>query len=108
MAVQEKTRWRNWADALRQEMMTNLTPEVTKSVDAISSETATTKAESTVRSERFWKACQVGNSPNDFLAAAGFEIDFESDDSRVVREVTLKLNKTWMDIMQRVLDRKQA
>ena len=108
MAVQEKTRWKKWADSLRQEMMTNLTPEVTKSVDAISAETATTKAENTVRSERFWKACQAGNSPNDFLAAAGFEIDFESDDERVVQEVTLKLNKTWMDIMQRVLDRKQA
>lgn len=107
MSVQEKTRWRNWADRLRQEMMTSLTAEVTKSVSAISEETATTKAESTLRGVRFWKSCQAGKSPNDVLATAGFEIDFEQDDERKVQEVTLRLNQTWMDIMQRVLDRKR-
>jgi len=59
MAVTDQTRWRNWADELRQEMMTNLTAEVTKSVDAITSETATTKSASTLRSASFWRSCQT-------------------------------------------------
>lgn len=108
MAVTEKTRWKDWADSLRQEMMTNLTAEVTKSIDAIISETETTKAASTIRSVRFWKACQAGKSPNDALLTAGFEIDFESEDDRSVREVTLSLNPTWMAILQPVLDRQKA
>jgi hypothetical protein len=108
MTVQEKTRWKKWADGLRQEMMTSLTPEVTKSVDSITSETATTKAESTLRSVRFWKACQTGKSPNDFLATAGFEVEFQEDDDRHVQEVTLRLNKTWLNILQGVLERQRV
>ncbi len=108
MSVQEKTRWKKWADHLRQEMMTSLTSEVTKSVASITAETSTTKAESTLQGARFWKACQQGKSPNDFLSVAGFEIDFEQDDERKVHEVTLRLNRTWMEIMQRVLDRKRT
>lgn len=108
MSVQEKTRWKNWADSLRQEMMTSLTPEVTRTVASITTETATTKAESTLRSVRFWKACQIGKSPNDTLAIAGFEIDFQPDGEKNVREVTLRLNETWMTILQRVLDRKRV
>lgn len=108
MSVQEKTRWKNWADGLRKDMMTGLTPEVTKSVADITSETSTTKAESTLRSVRFWKACQAGKSPNDVLSTAGFEIDFEPDDQRHVHEVTLRLNETWMSILQKVLDRKRS
>ena len=107
MSVQEKTRWKKWADHLRQEMMTSLTSEVTKSVATITTETSTTKAESTLNGARFWKACQQGKSPNDVLSVAGFEIDFEQDDERKVREVTLRLNQTWMEILQRVLDRKR-
>ena len=108
MTVAEKTRWKNWADGLRQEMMTSLTAEVTKSLEAITSETATTKAESSLRSARFWRACQLGDSPNDFLAKAGFEIEFQQDEESNVREVTLRLNQTWMAIQHRVLARKQA
>jgi len=106
MAVQEKTRWKQWADSLRQEMMGSLTPEVTKSVEAIAAEVATTKSENTWRSERFWRSCQAGASPNDFLTVAGFEVDFQSRD-RYVGEVTLRLNQTWMAILQRVLDRQR-
>ena len=106
MTVQEKTRWKNWADSLRKEMMTNLKAEVTKSVEAITSETSTNKSESTLRSARFWRACQSGKSPNDFLARAGFEIEFQQDEERNVREVTLRLNKTWLTILHGVLDRK--
>jgi hypothetical protein len=102
----EKSRWKDWADELRQEMMTSLTPEVTKSVEAISSETATTKAESTLRKARFWRACQLGKSPHDSLKKAGFEIEFEQDDELGVREVTLRLNQTWLTILHRVLERK--
>ncbi|QDV25027.1 hypothetical protein [Aureliella helgolandensis] len=108
MSVQEKTRWKNWADNLRQEMMTSLTSEVTKTVDVITEETATSKAESTLHSVRFWKACQAGKSPNDTLSVAGFEIDFEPEDDKKVHEVTLRLNKTWMTILQRVLDRSRS
>ena len=70
-------------------------------------ETATTKAESTLHSVRFWKACQAGKSPNDALITAGFEIDFEPTEERSVQNVTLRLNQTWMSILQRVLDRKK-
>ena len=105
MAVQEKTRWKQWADTLRQEMMTSHTAEVTKSVESISTETATSKVASTLRSERFWKACQQGSSPNESLVDAGFEIEFKPDESRAVQEVTFKLNPTWMRILQTVLDR---
>ena len=108
MSVQEKTRWKAWADELRQEMMTNLTEEVTRTVESITSETETTKTESSLRSVRFWRACQVGDSPNDVFAKAGFEIEFEQDDDRNVREVTLRLNQTWMKIMQGVIERKKA
>ncbi len=106
MAVQEKIRWKNWADRLRQEMMASLTTEVTKSVEAIIAESATTKAENTLRSERFWQDCQSGKSPNDFLVKAGFEIEFQVDERRNVREVTLRPNQTWIAILNRVLDRK--
>jgi len=94
MSVQEKVRWKNWADRLRQEMMTGLEPEVTRSVKSIATETATTKAESTLHSVRFWKACQAGKSPNDALTIAGFEIDFEPTEERSVQNVTLRLNQT--------------
>ena len=108
MTGQEKAKWKDWADSLRQEMMTSLTPEVTKSVAIISSETATTKAESTLRSVRFWRACQQGKSPNDTLAKAGFEVEFEPDERQAVQEVTLRLNQTWLTILDRVIERKQA
>ena len=100
----EKARWKDWAERLRQEMMGSRTPNVTKSVVAIAAETDTTKGEATLQSERFWRACQAGKSPNDFLTTAGFEIDFEADDRRV-EEVTFKLNGTWSRILQGVIDR---
>ncbi len=107
MKVPEKTRWRNWADELRQELMTGLQSEATKSVEDIISETGTTKAESTLHSVGFWTSCQSGKAPNDFLTAAGFEIDFEPDDAKHVGQVTLRLNKSWMEILNRVLDRQR-
>jgi len=108
MAVQEKVLWKNWADGLRMEMMASLTSELTKSVDSIASETATGKAARTLRSASFWRACQQGIAPNDALATAGFEIEFEQDESGNVQDVTLRLNQTWLEIMQRVLDRQKT
>lgn len=107
MTVQEKLLWKKWATSLRQTMMTSLTPEVTKSVRSIADETGTTKAETTITGSRFWQACQDGKSPNETLSVAGFEIDFEPDEKRKVHEVTFRLNKTWNDILQGVLDRKR-
>ena len=106
MTNQERTRWKTWADSLRQKMMTGLTAEVTKSVDDIISETASTKAQSTLRSAKFWEACQSGTSPSDFLTSAGFEIEFEQDEKRNVQKVNLRLNQTWMTILDGVLERK--
>ena len=108
MAVQEKIRWKEWADSLRQEMMGSLTSKVTKSVESIAEEVATTKSENTWRSERFWRSCRDGASPNDFLTVAGFEVEFQAREDRCVEEVTLRLNETWMAILQRVLDRQSA
>ena len=104
MSAQEKTRWKKWAEALRQQMMTSLTPEVTKTVEEISSETASSKAASTLQSARFWQSCQDGKSPNEVLTVAGFEIDFDAQDKKVA-EVTFRLNSTWMLILNRVLER---
>ncbi len=108
MTIQEKKRWKEWADGLRQEMMGSRTTDVTKSVDDIVAATATTKGVKTVRSERFWLAHQAGESPNEVLAKAGFEIEFETDDDRRVEKVTLRLNQTWRNILQGVLDRQNA
>ena len=108
MTVQEKKRWKEWADDLRQEMMVSRTTDVTKSVDDIVAATATTKGEKTVRSERFWLAYQAGVSPNEVLTKAGFEIEFETDDDRRVEKVTLRLNQTWRNILQRALSRQNA
>lgn len=108
MPAQEKKRWKIWADRLRQEMMIGLVPEVTKSVEVIASETHSIKSASTLNGTKFWKACQEGKSPNDMLALAGFEIEFEPDEERKVCAVTLRLNPTWMGIMQQVLDRKRS
>lgn len=106
MTVQEKKRWKDWADRLRQEMMGSQVTNVTKSVDAIVTAIATTRTEKMVHSERFWLGCQAGTSPNDVLAKAGFEIEFEADANRRVKEVTLRLNQTWRTILQRAIDRK--
>jgi hypothetical protein len=107
VTAQEKILWKKWATSLRQSMMTSLTPEVTKSVASIAVETGTTKAESTLKGSRFWQACQDGKNPNETLSLSGFEIEFIPDEDRKVHEVTFRLNKTWKDIMQTVLDRKQ-
>ena len=104
MSAQEKTRWKSWAEALRQEMMTGLKPEVTKTVDEITAETASSKATSTLHSTRFWTSCKEGKSPNEVISAAGFEIEFEPEDKKV-HEVTFKLNATWMSILNKVLER---
>ena len=108
MAVQsDKARWKKWADSLRQEMMTALTPQVTKSVDDIAAESGTTKSKKALKSRTFWRSCQAGATANDSLTVAGFEIEFEEDEDSCVNEVTLKLNSTWLSIMQKVLDRQR-
>ena len=106
MAVQSDTvRWKKWAECLRQEMMVGLTPEITKSIDVIATETGTSKAKKTLQSLAFWRSGKSGASTFDSLSAAGFEIEVEADADSKVSEVTLKLNQTWLSIMQRVLDR---
>ena len=105
MSVRDKKRWTEWADRLRQEMMAELTPWVTRSVDRIAEETGTDKSPSVLRSRQFWNACQSGKGPNDTLVKAGFEIEFEPNEESEIDTVTLRLNDTWKAIMQRVLDR---
>ena len=91
---------------LRQEMMSGLTPQVTKSVDSITKETGTVKSPSVLCSRRFWSSCQAAQGSNDALVKAGFEIEFEPNEEREVDTVTLRLNDTWKAIMQRVMDRR--
>ena len=104
-AQSDKGRWKKWADSLRQEMMIALTPQVTKSVDAIAAETGTTKSKKTLKKVAFWRSCQTGAIANDSLIAAGFEIEFQENEDRCVSEVTFKLNSTWLSIMQKVINR---
>ena len=105
MAVSEQKLWKAWADELRQQLMKGLQPEVTKSVADIALETGTSKAEQTLRGARFWRACQSGQKPNHILATAGFEIEFTQDEDGKVQNVTLRLDESWLTIMQRVIDR---
>ncbi len=106
MSVRDKKRWTEWADRLRQEMMAELTPRVTRSVARIIEETGTDKSPSVLRSRQFWNACQSGKGPNDTLVKAGFEIEFEPNEESEIDTVTLRLNDKWKAIMQRVLDRR--
>lgn len=108
MTAREKTRWKAWAEELRQEMMTQLRPEITKSVEAIIEESHTELSVSLLATPRFWKSCQAGKGPNDVLVRAGFEISFSEDDNGSVELVKLQLNATWKGIMQQVLDRKKS
>ena len=103
MSVRDNVRWKDWADGLRQTLMAQMTPQVTKSIEEIIKETATEKSASVLGTQRFWKACQAGT--NNTLSTAGFEIEFESNEEGKVETVTLQLNKTWKAIMKRVLDR---
>ncbi len=108
MAARDKTRWKEWAERLRQEMMTGLTAEVTKSVDTIGTETGTDKSTSVLHSRRFWTACQSAQGSNDVLVKAGFIVEFEPNGDSEVDVVTLRLNDTWQSILQNVLDRREA
>lgn len=106
MSVRDKTLWKEWAERLRQEMMTGLTPQVTKSVDTITEEIGTDKSPTVLHSRRFWSSCQAAQGTNDTLVKAGFEIEFEPNEDSQVDVVTLRLNNDWRAIMQRVLDRR--
>lgn len=106
MAVRDKALWKEWAEKLRQEMMTEFTPQVTKSVDVISSEIGTEKSPAVLHSRRFWSACQSARGSNDVLVNAGFIIEFAPNDQSEVDTVTLRLNDTWQAIMQHALDRR--
>jgi hypothetical protein len=99
--------WKDWADALRQTMMTGLVREVTKSVDEISQETRTEKSASTLQSQKFWNACIRGEGSYSTLSRAGFELSFEPSEAGKVDAVTFRLNAGWQAILQRVLDRKK-
>ena len=52
-----------------------MTPQVTRSVDAITDETGTDKSPAVLRSRRFWDACRSGKIPHDTLTKAGFEVE---------------------------------
>jgi hypothetical protein len=103
----DQKRWKEWADALRQTMMSAKVGEVTKSIAEISQETGTEKAPSTLQSQRYWKACIVGEGSYSALSKAGFELSFTPNESGKVEAVTLRLNASWQAILQRVLDRKK-
>jgi hypothetical protein len=103
----DQKRWKEWADALRQAMMSAKVSEVTKSVAEISQETGTEKAPATLQSRRFWNACMAGEGSHSTLTRAGFELSYTPNDAGKVELVTLRLNASWKAILQRVLDRKK-
>jgi hypothetical protein len=87
-------------------MMQGLTPQVTKSVDEVSSEVGSDKPAAILHSQRFWSACQAGRSPHEALVKAGFEIEFQANSDREIETVTFRLNETWTAIMQRAVERR--
>ncbi|MDA0660974.1 MAG: hypothetical protein O2931_10920 [Planctomycetota bacterium] len=108
MSVRENTRWKEWADGLRQSMMKDLTSEVIKTVDAITEETGSDRSRNVLHSRRFWDSYQVGKSPHDVFLKAGLELEFKPNEKSEIDVITIRLNKTWKSIMQRVLDRQVA
>jgi hypothetical protein len=103
----DQKRWKAWADALRQTMMSAHVGEVTKSIAEIWHETGTEKAASTLHSQRYWNACIVGQGSYSALSKAGFELSYTPNEAGQVEAVTLRLNASWRAILQRVLDRKK-
>jgi hypothetical protein len=101
MSAREQTRWKEWADRLRQAMMTARTLHVTKTVDSIIEETGTEKSHKTLRSRRFWNECRLAMPPNGTLVKAGFNLAFEPAEGAEIDMVTFHLNGTWQAIMQR-------
>ena len=106
MAVQERVLWLRWAEELRKEMMTGKMPVVTRTVTSIAEETKTAKSTKVLSSARFWRDCQAGKGPQGCLVGAGFVVEFA--EGQAVENVTLRLNATWLAILQRVLDRGPA
>ncbi|HEU0068070.1 MAG TPA: hypothetical protein VFQ26_02260 [Nitrospiraceae bacterium] len=106
MSVKENTRWKEWAERLRQRMMAELTTEVALPVERIRTEIKTDKSASAMRTRKFWTAFQAEADTNNVLRKAGFHIDFVPNANGDVEVVTLRLNDTWKSIMQRVLDRR--
>lgn len=102
---QDQKRWKEWADALRQSMMTGLMPEVTKSVEELTQEIRTDKPPSTLQSQKFWNACRDGQGSHTTILKAGFEVSYVPNGAGKVDSVTFRLNDTWQAILQRVLDR---
>ncbi len=74
MTASNKTRWEKWAEGLRQAMIRDLEPQVTKSIDQIADETGIDKTPSMLNSRRFWNACQAGKSPNDTLNMERYDL----------------------------------
>ena len=103
----DQKRWKDWADTLRQEMMTGLVPEITKSVDEITEETGTEKSSSTLHSQRFWNACRDGQGSHGTIVKAGFEVSYKVNGEGKVDAVTFRLNESWRSILQRVMDRQE-
>jgi hypothetical protein len=103
----DQKRWKEWADNLRQAMMSAKVAEVTKSVAEISLETGTEKSAATLQSPKFWNACILGEGSNTTLTKAGFELSYVPNGAGKVEAVTLRLNPSWQAILQRVLDRKK-
>jgi hypothetical protein len=103
----DQKRWKEWADALRQTMMSEKVGEVTKTVAEITSETGTEKSAATLQSARFWNACILGQGSCGTLTKAGFELSYTPNGSGKVEAVTFRLNASWQAILQRVLDRKK-
>lgn len=101
----EQKRWKVWADNLRQAMMANRTPEVTKSVEEISQETGTGKSAATLHSQRFWNACRDGEGSHSMLSKAGLDVRYAPNAAGKVDAVTFCLGKNWRPILQGILDR---
>jgi hypothetical protein len=99
--------WKEWADNLRQLMMSAKVGEVTKTVAEISQETGTEKSPTTLHSQRFWNACILGQGSCAILTKAGFELSYSPNGAGKVEAVTFRLNSSWQAILQRVLDRKR-
>ncbi len=104
MTTREQARWKEWADRLRQSMMADLTPYITKSIAEIVEETATQRSPSVLATRRFWTTVQTGEQNNHILARAGFQIEFSPSEGGNVESVTLRLNDTWSRIMQHMID----
>jgi hypothetical protein len=93
--------WKEWTIDLRQHMIRNKLPEITKSTEEIRTETGTDETLKSLQSQSFWKAVRDQVKDWDTIPRNGLEVTSEPNAVGEVEFVTLWLNDTWKSVVSR-------